>query len=241
MNSVENTMEQNVAITMPEETENVAMENAVEQMEDEENEEFSKDKHFKKSIKPLKKVTEEDVEETTTTLLKLFSYLDLQGTIKTEVKERSVNLLISSKEAGKIIGHHGVNLESLQIILNRIMQKKYPDFPRIYLDIASPNPNIKKAQERKQKRDGHETYGRGKRHFSYDKHSSSSFGHDDKLRQQALDAAKEVRLFSESKTMPLMNAHDRRIIHITLENEKDIKTESIGDGAEKSVVISLIK
>ena len=38
-----------------------------------------------------------------------------------------------------------------------------------------------------------------------------------------------------------MNSHDRRIIHITLENEPDLHTESIGDGAMKSVVVSLKK
>ena len=38
-----------------------------------------------------------------------------------------------------------------------------------------------------------------------------------------------------------MNAHDRRVIHITLENEADIQTESEGDGPKKSIVISLKK
>ena len=38
-----------------------------------------------------------------------------------------------------------------------------------------------------------------------------------------------------------MNSHDRRIIHITLEKEADLITESVGDGNFKSVVISLKK
>jgi spoIIIJ-associated protein len=38
-----------------------------------------------------------------------------------------------------------------------------------------------------------------------------------------------------------MNAHDRRIIHITLEKEEDLQTESTGEGNLKRVVISLKK
>ena len=45
----------------------------------------------------------------------------------------------------------------------------------------------------------------------------------------------------EPVTLPPMNAHDRRIIHITLEGESDLQTESTGEGNFKSVVISLKK
>ena len=64
---------------------------------------------------------------------------------------------------------------------------------------------------------------------------------DEQLRQQALDSAKEVRRWGEAVTLPQMNSHDRRIIHITLENEADLVTESVGEGNFKSVVISLKK
>ena len=61
------------------------------------------------------------------------------------------------------------------------------------------------------------------------------------LRQQSIDASKEVRRWGEPVTLPPMNAHDRRIIHITLEGESDLQTESTGEGNFKSVVISLKK
>jgi hypothetical protein len=38
-----------------------------------------------------------------------------------------------------------------------------------------------------------------------------------------------------------MNAHDRRIIHVTLQNDTDIVTESEGEGSLKQVVIRLRK
>lgn len=42
-------------------------------------------------------------------------------------------------------------------------------------------------------------------------------------------------------TLPEMNAHDRRIIHVTLKDDPELTTESMGEGAMKKVVISLKK
>ena len=61
------------------------------------------------------------------------------------------------------------------------------------------------------------------------------------LRQQALDSAKEVKRWGDPVTLPPMNAHDRRIIHVTLQDDPEISTESEGEGARKKVVISLKK
>ena len=41
------------------------------------------------------------------------------------------------------------------------------------------------------------------------------------------------------KTLPPMNSHDRRIVHITLEDDTALTTNSIGDGEKRSVVIAL--
>ena len=61
------------------------------------------------------------------------------------------------------------------------------------------------------------------------------------LELQAQDAAKEVKRWGEPVKLPEMNAHDRRIIHITLKDDPEVVTESIGDGAMKKVMISLKK
>ena len=59
------------------------------------------------------------------------------------------------------------------------------------------------------------------------------------LEKQAKDAAKEVKRWGEPVKLPEMNAHDRRIIHITLKDDPEVTTESIGEGAMKKVVIAL--
>lgn len=214
-------------------------------------------KNGKPAFEPIP-VTEEMVERTRNTLAMMLDYLGLDGTIKAEGKPNKINLLIASQDAGRIIGRKGQALDSLQTLLNRMMQKGDERFPKIYIDIDGYSSNSKHSDRFDGERRGprgprfnrgghfHERSGRGERFDRAPRGERGDFerGGDDKedqLRQQALDSAKEVRRWGEPVTLPPMNAHDRRIIHITLENETDLHTESNGDGNFKSVVISLKK
>jgi spoIIIJ-associated protein len=64
---------------------------------------------------------------------------------------------------------------------------------------------------------------------------------EEDLRALALDKAKEVKKWGESVTLGEMNAHDRRIIHVTLQDDAELTTRSEGEGSMKKVVISLKK
>ena len=187
--------------------------------------------------RPQIEVTDEMIEKSSKTLSTMLDFLGLEGTVKTEKRPSKINLLISSEDAGRIIGRKGQSLESLQLLLNRMMQNGNEDFPKVYIDIDGYSSNGKTAAERRPSRERAERRERGERRGG----RRFDSGKEDILQQQALDAAKEVRRWGESVTLPAMNSHDRRIIHITLENEPDLHTESIGDGAMKSVVVSLKK
>ena len=148
-----------------------------------------------RKARPQVEVTDEMIEKSSKTLSTMLDFLGLDGTVKAEKRPSKINLIISSEDAGRIIGRKGQSLES---------------------------------------RGGERRSNGGSRRFEdNDK--------DDILQQQALDAAKEVRRWGEPVTLPAMNSHDRRIIHITLENDADLQTESIGEGSVKSVVVSLKK
>ena len=193
-----------------------------------------------KSSRPQIVVTQEMLDVSSKTLAIMFDYLGLDASIKSEGRNSKINLLVSSEETGRIIGRKGQSLEALQLLLNRMMQKNDPDFPKVYIDIdgySSKGSDRKREDRGEAKRNNH---GRKGSRNSFNAESGSS-SHENILRQQAIDASKEVRRWGEPVTLQEMNAHDRRIIHITLENESDIQTESIGDGAKKSVVISLKK
>jgi len=59
------------------------------------------------------------------------------------------------------------------------------------------------------------------------------------LRSLALRVAQQVRNYRRSIALEAMPPNERRIVHITLAESKDISTESIGEGEERRVVISL--
>lgn len=188
-----------------------------------------------RKVRPQVEVTDEMIEKSSKTLSTMLDFLGLDGTVKAEKRPSKINLIISSEDAGRIIGRKGQSLESLQLLLNRMMQNGAEDFPKIYIDIDGySSSNVRGGNERRSSRGGERRgNGGGRRFEDNDK--------DDILRQQALDAAKEVRRWGEPVTLPAMNSHDRRIIHITLENDADLQTESIGEGSLKSVVVSLKK
>ncbi len=59
------------------------------------------------------------------------------------------------------------------------------------------------------------------------------------LRAMALHAAGQVRSTGMAFTFGSMNANERRIIHLTLSENEDLHTESIGDGSERRLKVTL--
>ena len=202
---------------------------------------------------PVKPASRESMDEARSVLAHMFDFLGIDANIRVENKPRSVNLYVSTEEPGRVIGHHGKTLENLQLIVNRIMQKTDSEFPKLYIDMdGSRERRAERAErpergERRAERGGdrgerpsrRDRDSRDERRDRFDGGRKSSFSHDDVLRQQALDAAKEVHQWGTAKTLPPMNSHDRRIVHITLENDPALTTNSIGDGENRSVVIAL--
>ena len=197
-----------------------------------------------KEARPQIAVTQEMLDKSKKTLATMLDYLGLEAAVKAEGRPSKINLLVSSDDAGRIIGRKGQSLESLQILLNRMMQKENIDFPKVYIDIDGYSSKRERGGERREgegRRERRERAPRGRREGGRSFRDEDEGDNDSNLRQQAIDASKEVRRWGEPVTLPPMNAHDRRIIHITLEGESDLQTESSGEGNFKSVVISLRK
>jgi spoIIIJ-associated protein len=57
------------------------------------------------------------------------------------------------------------------------------------------------------------------------------------LRDLAREIADEVALTKKEKELPPMSAYERRIIHLELAGRADVTTESIGEGADRRVMI----
>lgn len=57
------------------------------------------------------------------------------------------------------------------------------------------------------------------------------------LERMAASACQKVKFSGKEYELPVMSAAERRIIHITLANDPEIETESVGEGRERRVVI----
>ena len=165
-------------------------------------------------------------------LTTMFDFLSLEGTFTIEERGQKIGVKIASDDAGRIIGRKGQTLDSLQLILNRILFKQDEECPHVMLDIDGYANG--ERERRPAGTDGAPRERRPRR-----EHGGASRVSNEQLEQQAKDAAMEVKRWGEPVKLPEMNAHDRRIIHVTLKDDPEVTTESIGEGAMKKVVISL--
>lgn len=61
------------------------------------------------------------------------------------------------------------------------------------------------------------------------------------VKELARTTADEVSLLKNPKELPPMSAAERRLVHMELQERSDIETESIGEGAERRIVIQIKK
>lgn len=177
----------------------------------------------------------------------IFGYLNIPGSFRVEDKNGRFAVKITTSDPAKVIGRRGQMLESLQVVVNRIMFKKDQNVPRILLDIDETTTPRERRNKRNDKNEAAATpeettterprKSRREFHGGRDENRNSA----DQLAKLAKDTAKEVKRWGEPVKMAAMNAHDRRIIHVTLQNDTDIVTESEGEGSLKQVVIRLRK
>lgn len=207
-------------------------------------------------------------EKASKTLAIMLDYLGLEASIKSEMNDGNICLTVVSEQSGRIIGRKGQSLASLQLLVNRMMLQADEECPRIMVDVdgysserksrASDAPPRRRApQDGDRRRSPRGGEGRGDRRRDsrrdeggWDNRRDERRGNDapqnggsdeDTLSRRALDAAKEVRRWGEPITLPAMNSHDRRLVHVALQDESDIATESVGDGNMKRVIISMKK
>ncbi len=60
---------------------------------------------------------------------------------------------------------------------------------------------------------------------------------EDLILELARAAARKCLVEKTEISLPIMNAYERRLVHLELIKNPDIKTESIGEGRERKVVI----
>jgi len=136
----------------------------------------------------------------------LLERMGVRAEVEGFLKEGNLCLEIRGDQEGILIGKHGRTLEALQMLVNRMVNKRLKNAMRVILDV-----------------DG------------YRKRRAES------MAQMALRLGDEAKRTGHSQVAGLLNAYDRRIIHITLKEDPFLETESIGEGELKRVKIVPLK
>ena len=144
----------------------------------------------------------EEIEITKQLTVELLERMGVKTEIEGFLKEGALYLEIKGDQEGILIGKHGRTLESLQLLINRMVNKKLKNSIRIVLDVD----NYRKRRA-------------------------------DSMAQMAQRLGEKAKRTGRSQTVGPFNAHERRIIHLTLKEDPSLKTESLGEGELKKVKI----
>jgi spoIIIJ-associated protein len=171
-------------------------------------------------------------EKASTTLATMLDYLGLNAVVKAEERNGKVCLVTYSEEAGRIIGKKGQSLQSLELLVNRMALKEDNNASWISIDVdgySSGRSGGRDGRKKEFRKDDRQFRGkkedRGERR-PQNQGGSRDFMSEEQLNQMALDAAKEAKRWGDSVVLKPMNAHDRRIIHMTLKSDDEIDTQS---------------
>jgi spoIIIJ-associated protein len=184
-------------------------------------------------------------DKASTTLATMLDYLGLNAVVKAEERNGKIVLVTYSEEAGRIIGKKGQSLQSLELLVNRMAIKEDNESSWITIDVdgyssgrsAGRRDGYKKDFRKDDRNDRGDRGDRGDRRPSYSRNDDNrgdrrqgggnrEFMSEEQLNQMALDAAKETKRWGDPVTLKPMNAHDRRIIHMTLKEDSEIDTQS---------------
>jgi spoIIIJ-associated protein len=123
---------------------------------------------------------------------------------KIEITEKSEKILynVVGGNSALLIGKRGKTLEAIQLIVEKVINKKNEKRTRTIVDIE----------------------GYKEKRISY-------------LKSLAKRLAEKCKRFGKPMSLGEMNAHDRRIIHITLKSDKGVSTKSKGEGGLRKIVI----
>lgn len=158
----------------------------------------------------------------TTSLTEMVRLLGIDAEVSAGLLEdQRLKLCLNSGEAGRLIGRKGQSLESLELLLNRILKCTDEENPWVPVEVDGYSTG--------------RTGGDGLRHRGENV---------DRERFECLanDTAKEVKRWQKEKKIGPFSPAERRIIHLTLQDDEEVLTESEtvpGENGRKFVIVRL--
>jgi spoIIIJ-associated protein len=150
----------------------------------------------KKEIKVIKEITE-----------KLLKLLDVEGDFSLldskDGEKENVEIVLSTKDTGVVIGYHGDTLEGLQLILSLCVARNLGRFVRISVDVGD--------------------YKKNRTEF---------------LKSLAEETKARVLAEGREIAVPELKSWERRVVHLLLEKDGEVMSESQGEGRDRVLVVS---
>jgi len=135
-------------------------------------------------------------------LQKIIDSITKDAKIKIDERSNKTIFNVVGGNSALLIGKKGKTLEAIQLIVEKVINKKNEKRSRTLVDIE----------------------GYMEKRNSY-------------LKSLAKGLADKCKRFGKPVSLGEMNAHDRRIIHITLKSDKEVGTTSKGEGTLRKIVI----
>ena len=166
-------------------------------------------------------VTNEQKQECIATLVRMTELLGFPVEVAEKEGAETFTLSVQTGDAGRLIGRKGHYLMSLELLLNRIMRKRFEQCPWVDLDVDGYQKKARRP--------------RGERGGGGEVVDAARF------ETMAVDAAKEVKKWGEVRKLGPFSARERRVIHLTLKDDREVVTESeaIEGSRQKKVVVRL--
>lgn len=136
------------------------------------------------------------------TIKKLLKLLEIEGDFEIIKAGEEIEIVLTTKDGGIVIGYHGEILEALQLILSLCISKKIGHFIRVSLEVGD--------------------YKKERTNF---------------LENLALQMKERVLEESQEVALSDLKSWERRIIHVFLQEDKDVASESTGVGKDRKLVI----
>lgn len=132
----------------------------------------------------------------------IMSYISDSFGIITESDGTNIVFHITSDDSAYMIGKRGQNLEAMQYLVDKIVNKHTLDKKRVLIDVEG---YLEKRREN--------------------------------LEKMAIRMSEKVKKTGKPSTISQMSSHDRRIVHLALKDNKSVRTQSMGEGYYRRLVI----
>jgi spoIIIJ-associated protein len=142
----------------------------------------------------------------------ILKFIMPDATVRAEKKKNRVFYHVNSKNSAVLIGKKGQTLEAFQYIVEKIISQK----------MRCPKNAETKSQEKIRIQIDIEGYLEKRK---------------ENLGDLAVRLSAKVKETGKPVTVGHMTSHDRRIVHVALKNDHNVRTQSMGEGFLKKLVI----